>query len=368
MTRVAPSVVSVDAHGRGGMRYDAVLHWYAVILALSTLFLLLAGAFVTSTGSALAVPDWPLTYGHNPITYPWSKWVGGVFYEHGHRLTASAVGLLTIGLVVLLHWREPRAWLRRLGWLALVGVILQGVLGGMRVVLLLPPIASIIHAALAELFLCTVVSMAVFVSPMWHHAPANQPTLDRGAALRYLCAAMCLLIYMQIILGAVVRHSDSGLAIPDFPLNYGRLVPPMDEASIARLNEDRRWGEVWLPQTTRAQIATHFAHRVGAGVVTLVILFTLWKVRRATQGGPWFRTPMLTMLALLPVQVGLGAATVLTHRDKLPNSFHVMVGASLLASSVWLTLRVWRAYASAVPSMTPGFAASNANLPRGLPA
>src|SRR5690606_10877834 len=109
------------------------LHRYARLLVVATLLLLGAGGMVTSTNSGLSVPDWPTTYGHNMFTYPLSGMVGGIFYEHGHRLIASAVGMLTIGLVLFLWRVEPRRWVRRLGWLALLAVVVQGVLGGLTV-------------------------------------------------------------------------------------------------------------------------------------------------------------------------------------------------------------------------------------------
>ncbi|MBM4296282.1 MAG: cytochrome oxidase assembly protein, partial [Deltaproteobacteria bacterium] len=111
-------------------------HRLAVILACATFPLLFIGGLVTSLGVGLAVPDWPTTFGYNMILYPWSKMVGGIFYEHSHRLVASTVGLLTIALALIFWFYEPRRWLRWLGAAALALVIVQGVLGGLRVVLL----------------------------------------------------------------------------------------------------------------------------------------------------------------------------------------------------------------------------------------
>ena len=144
-----------------------MLHRFAQFVAGCTVLLVLAGSLVTSTGSGLAVPDWPTTYGWNMFTFPPSKWVGGIFYEHGHRLIASTVGFLTIILAVWLWLREPRRWMRWLGVGALGAVIAQGVLGGLTVLFFLPAAISTAHAGLAEIFFCLAVAIALFTSPRW---------------------------------------------------------------------------------------------------------------------------------------------------------------------------------------------------------
>ena len=159
------------------------LHRYAKLVAASTLLLIAAGGMVTSTGSGLSVPDWPNTYGWFMFSFPMDKWVGGIFYEHSHRLIASTVGFLTIVLAIW-TWRvEPRAWVRWLGLAALGAVILQGLLGGLTVLLLLPAPVSIGHAGLAQLFFCITLTLAVVTSPWWK---APHPALhdDHAAAAR----------------------------------------------------------------------------------------------------------------------------------------------------------------------------------------
>src|SRR5579859_3694161 len=141
---------------------DATPMWlraFTKFVAAATLFLIFAGAMVTSTGSGLAVPDWPLSYG---MVFP--PMVGGIFYEHGHRMVAATVGLLTVLQVIWLQLREPKRWLRILGWCGVGAVIAQGVLGGLTVLFLLPPAISIAHAGLAEIFFCINVSVAFFAS------------------------------------------------------------------------------------------------------------------------------------------------------------------------------------------------------------
>src|SRR5262249_37053908 len=131
-----------------------MLHRFATFVAGCTVLLILAGSFVTSAGSGLPVPAWPTTYGWNMFTFPPSKMVGGIFYEHGHRLIASGVGMLTIALTVWLWLTEPRRWLRWLGVGALAAVVAQGVLGGLTVLFFLPASVSTAHAGLAEIFFC----------------------------------------------------------------------------------------------------------------------------------------------------------------------------------------------------------------------
>src|SRR4051794_35034949 len=155
------------AEATAGKRAPRWHHRYATLVAACTVLLIAAGGMVTSTGSGLSVPDWPTTYGWTMFSFPMNKWVGGIFYEHGHRLIASTVGFLTIILAVWVGRVEPRRWVRRLGYAALGAVILQGLLGGITVLLFLPAPISIGHAALAQLFFCITLSLAVFTSPGW---------------------------------------------------------------------------------------------------------------------------------------------------------------------------------------------------------
>src|SRR6186997_2106869 len=147
-----------------------MLHKFAKFVAACTVLLVLAGSLVTSTNSGLSVPDWPTTYGWNMFTFPPSKWVGGILYEHGHRLIASTVGFLTIVLAAWLAVKDPRRWMKRLGAAALAAVILQGVLGGLTVLFFLPAAISTAHAGLAEIFFCMTVAIALFTSRGWTEA------------------------------------------------------------------------------------------------------------------------------------------------------------------------------------------------------
>jgi cytochrome c oxidase assembly protein subunit 15 len=299
---------------------------FAAIVAASTAVLIFAGGLVTSTGSGLSVPDWPNTYGWFMWAFPVSKMVGGIFYEHLHRLVASTVGFLIVILAIWLARAEPRRWVRRLGYLALAAVITQGILGGITVLWYLPDAISIAHASLAQIVFCLTVTIALVTSPGWKRVyvksqiPSPKSQVPRDITLERIAIVTTAVIYVQILLGATMRHTGAGLAIPDFPLAFGHLIPPF-------------WD---------SKIAIHFAHRVGAATVTLLVLATTSHVffhhgRRAE-----LRRPAILLLVLLALQITLGALTVLSHKQFVINSLHVVNGALVLVTSLVLTLRAHR--------------------------
>lgn len=307
-----------------------MLNVFSRVVALSTLILIFAGGLVTSTGSGLSVPDWPNTYGWFMFSFPLEKMVGGIFYEHGHRLIASTVGLFMVILAAWLWRSEPRRWVRRLGVLALAAVIVQGILGGITVLWFLPEPISISHAALAQIVFCLTVSIAVFTSRGWLQEYRPSTALGTGGAatampddrtLRRIAIATTGMIFVQILMGATMRHTEAGLAIPDFPLAFGHVVPPL-------------WD---------ARIAIHFAHRVGALLVTLLILATTSHVLFHHGRRPELRRPALLLLVLLCTQVTLGAYVIWTAKQFVVNSAHVATGAMVLGTSLVLTLRAHRA-------------------------
>jgi heme a synthase len=314
-----------------------MLHVYAIAVAISTAILILAGGMVTSTGSGLAVPDWPSTYGWFMFSFPLDKMVGGIFWEHGHRLIASTVGLLIVVLAAWLWRAEPRPLVRRLGYTALAAVIVQGLLGGITVLWFLPTPVSVAHASLAQIVFCLTVAIALLTSPGWRRGYVDRggPTPD-DRILQRLALAMVGVIYLQIVVGATMRHTGAGLAIPDFPLAFGRLVPPFWDAGIA----------------------VHFAHRVGAAIVTLLIL--------AAAGHVWYHhrprrelcRPSLLLVVLVAVQITLGALTVLTQRHEVINSLHVVTGGLVLITALVFTLRAHR-----VRFGVPGLAAGTGGAP-----
>lgn len=301
-----------------------MLPLFAALVAASTAVLIFAGGLVTSTGSGLSVPDWPNTYGWFMWAFPVSKMVGGIFYEHLHRLVASTVGFLIVVLAIWLARVEPRRWVRRLGYLALGAVIAQGVLGGITVLWYLPDAVSIAHASLAQIVFCLTTTIALVTSSGWKTSYGQLSTpnfqLPRDLTLERMAVITTVVIYVQIVIGATMRHTGAGLAIPDFPLAFGHLWPP-------------QWD---------SKIAIHFAHRVGAATVALLVVATAGHVlfhhwRRAE-----WRRPAMLLGALVVLQITLGALTVLSQKQFVVNSLHVVNGALVLVTSLVLTLRVHR--------------------------
>jgi cytochrome c oxidase assembly protein subunit 15 len=301
-------------------------HRYVKLVTVFTVLLIAAGGMVTSTDSGLSVPDWPTTYGWNMFTFPLSKWVGGIRYEHSHRLIASTVGFLTIIMAAWTWWVDPRRWVRRLGFAALGAVVLQGLLGGLTVLFYLPAPISIGHAALAQIFFCLTLTLALDTSQGWKTAA---DTVD-DKMLRRAAAATTALVFAQILIGATMRHTNAGLAIPDFPFAFGHVIPP-----------------VWNPR-----IAIHFAHRVGALIVTVAILVTTSHVFYHHRGRRDLVRPAFLLLLFLSMQVTLGAYVVWSGKDPLINTAHVVNGALVLGSALILSLR------SFAGSKVPGFYSS----------
>jgi cytochrome c oxidase assembly protein subunit 15 len=326
---------------------------FAALVAASTALLIFAGGLVTSTGSGLSVPDWPNTYGWFMWTFPISKMVGGIFYEHLHRLIASTVGFLIVVLAAWLWKAEPRAWVRKLGYVALAAVITQGVLGGITVLWYLPDAISIAHASLAQIVFCLTSAIALVTSRQWRQGYVDlrnpNPKSRRDTTLESMAIITTALIYLQIVIGATMRHTGAGLAIPDFPLAFGHLIPP-----------------VW-----DSKIAVHFAHRLGALTVAVVILATSGHVLFHHGRRRELRNPAILLLVLLIAQITLGALTVLSHKQFIINSLHVVNGALVLVTSLVLTLRAHRsrfaAYTPDAGSASPGFVAPRdpAYIPRG---
>jgi len=322
------------------------VHRFAVVTAGATLVLIFVGALVTSTGSALAVPDWPLSFGQ---VFP--PMVGGVLFEHGHRLVAACVGLLTVTLMVLLGQWEPRAWVRWLARGAVMTVLLQGTLGGVTVLFRLPLAVSVTHACLAQAFLCLVMALAVCTAPGWQEGLRPAPTQSRQGlrprasegqthaptqsrqhpaswveqkqpALPVLAAITAGMVYLQLILGALMRHMGAGLAIPDFPLAFGRLVPPLDSPAVV----------------------VHFLHRLGAIAVVLCVGWTVVRILSQYRAEKRLLRPALLLAGLVLLQLTLGALTIWTRRAVLPMTAHVAIGAAVLATSVVIMLRAVRLF------------------------
>jgi cytochrome c oxidase assembly protein subunit 15 len=182
------------------------LHRFAVLVACCTGLLIIAGALVTGNEAGLSVPDWPLSYGS--LMPPM---IGGIFYEHGHRMIAASVGLLTVILVIGLWREEPRRWVRHLGLWALAAVVCQGLLGGITVLLFLPTAISVVHGSLAQAFFCLVVTLAWVTSSHWSECITPLAIDTASIPLRRLALFATASVYVQLILGAILRHSKSGI-------------------------------------------------------------------------------------------------------------------------------------------------------------
>ncbi len=311
-------------------KFHPRLHRFALVTVGCTFRLLLAGALVTSTGSSLAVPDWPLSFG---TLFPEMK--GGVLFEHGHRLIAGTVATLMTLLAVAVQRTEERTWVKKLAWGALGAVLLQAVLGGVTVLLKLPTQVSVAHAGLAQIFFCLIVSLSLVTSRYWITETPDRLT-DRPSPIRSWALWTTILIYFQIVLGAVTRHSGAGLAILDFPLSFGQLLPP-------------EW---------TGAIALQFSHtRIGA---FLVLLFTAHTAYRACYHFPQEKGifyPAVAAGILVWLQCLLGLLILVSSKAIIPTSLHVIVGAATLASMLVLTLNSYRLFKKNKPQMS-------ANLPR----
>jgi cytochrome c oxidase assembly protein subunit 15 len=296
-------------------RSEAFRPWrfgFACLHVVCTYFLLIAGGTVTSMDAGLAVPDWPTSYGQLWfIPMP-----GNVFYEHGHRIVAQCVGLLTIVMAVWIWRTESRGWLRTFSLAMVAGVIVQGILGGLTVLYLLPPAVSVAHGCTAQLFFCGSIFWAYSQSREWRCTVR----CDRGHWLVGWCKLLAGAVFLQLVLGATVRHTGSALAIPDFPRALGQWIPPFEDPKVI----------------------AHFAHRLGALLVsaTVVTVF-VQALRRAHREG---RITWIAALLVLLVagQVALGAWTVLSSTAPQVATLHVVVGAAILGLTVFLGLRCSR--------------------------
>jgi len=293
------------------------LHRFAMLVAAATFGLLFAGGLVTTTGSGLAVPDWPLAYGR---LIPDFEHIG-IVYEYTHRVVAGVVLILTLGLMLFALRVERRRWVRNLAVLAMILVLVQAALGGVTVLFELPLAIAVSHAATAQAFFCLLVAFAVFTGARW---TAAEPQIERPAtpALTTLAVITTAVIYAQVLVGALMRHMGAGLVIPDFPLSFGQIVPPYFDEFVA----------------------VNFAHRCGAAVVAVMVVWLAARTMSSHRDEAWLRRPALAMLVLLAVQIALGALTVWTGRAVLPTTIHLVIGAALLATTLTLTLRSYRLY------------------------
>ena len=313
-----------------------MVHRIALIGSVATFFLIVVGGLVTSKGAGMSVPDWPTTYGYNMFLFPYSKWVGGIFWEHSHRLLASGIGLITLVLAAVTFWKERRGWVKGLALLAVLAVTSQGVLGGLRVTLYKDQI-GIFHAALAQSFfglllVITAVTGKGFLSGSWFG--------DRAAAsLRWIVVTGMLLTYFQLGVAATIRHQHAPLAIRDFPTAYGTLLPDTSGSALARINEDR--AHDLIAPVSSLQIYLQLAHRAGAVLLLLVVIITAVRAVSITPLGHWMRSWSLLWVGAILLQILLGGITIWTNKAADVATSHMALGALLTSFSILFTFRVF---------------------------
>jgi cytochrome c oxidase assembly protein subunit 15 len=399
------------------------LHWASLATALCTLVLIFIGGLVTSHKAGMSVPDWPNSYGYNMFLFPPSKWVGGILFEHTHRLMGTVVGfcatmmtllawapgksaagrrgialtfavitllnligtgamaiwpakfgltppasdfshvlsqgLVTevgLGLCVLIAWfcrnPEPRRWVRWLATACLLVICVQGLLGGLRVDLINLTLAMI-HGCFAQASFCLIV-LAWIVTGEWWTGVEKTPFSGRpqGGARPYgpplkglvaLAVAAVIIVYGQLILGAVMRHLQAGLAIPDLPLAYGHWLPPTSVDELHSINTMRVL-KLDLEPVTLGQIWLHYAHRMGAIVVSVTLIGLIVHIFRKHRDRSDLTIPATVLAVLLATQVTLGILTVYWKKPADVASLHVATGALVLVTSFLVAVRALRLY------------------------
>ncbi len=297
------------------------IRWLSTVLACLTFLLIGLGGVVNTTGSGLSVPDWPTTYGRHLFLYPPSEWRGGILYEHTHRLVAALVGLLSF-VHVLWSWLmfrgEQHRWFRMVSLGAFFLVLLQGILGGLTVLFRLPTAISTSHAMVAHTFFAGTLVLALGTQRSWYALPESVPAVEHG--LLRLSAVTWAVTFVQVLFGALTRHTYSALAIPDFPLVFGGLVPP---------------ASAW-----NYQVLLHYVHRVvGFVLAALMVWQGIWLWRRWTPGVSGIGVAGIVVVI---VQILLGGWLVWSFRSVFPTALHGITGTAIWALNTLIFVRLWR--------------------------
>lgn len=316
--------------------YKPALAWFAALGAAWVFGVVTLGAFTTSIHAGMAFPDWPLSNGSiNP-----QGWLTEIdkFAEHSHRLFGMVMGVLAIGLVTGLQLREERGWVRKLGWAALAIVILQGFIGGKRVLLdslavpgfemSLGQMLRIPHGILAQVYVCMLFAIASSLSRPWIEGPGATTASSTGSAvpqkIRVLAVIATSLVFVQLIVAAVMRHNNAGLAIPTFPLTpEGGLIPAA-------------WD---------FRVAIHFAHRAMALVIAVALVSLATALWRSPMVGRGLKRAAALIVTLLVIQILLGGAAIWTLRGPFYTTAHVIGGVSIFAVVFTVT---WWSYREAI--------------------
>lgn len=316
------------------------LHWFAVLTAIFTFLLLGMGGLVTSHEAGMSVPDWPTSFGYNMYALPIKFWKGGVFYEHTHRLLASVVGFMIIIQAIWLWMKDPRKWMKWLGASSFLLVASQGVIGGLRVVMSEDQL-GILHGVIAQLFFIMTCAMALFTSSFWQKIP-EQAKINVPRSLRTLVLATTVLVFLQLILGATMRHQHAGLSISDFPLAHGKIWPDTSPDAITRYNAERI--EITnVNPITAFQVILQMIHRIVAlGIFIFVAICAIQTHRQLGKRDALTKFAYF-WLGLIILQIGLGAATIWTNKAADVATAHVLVGAlSLVTGALWCIIAFGR--------------------------
>lgn len=319
---------------RPASHYDRNLAIFASIGAAWVFVLVTLGAFTTSIGAGMIFPDWPLSNGSlNP--HGWLHNIA-MFAEHSHRLSAGIMSTVMIALAIWISRVDRRGWLRSLAWFGVGLVLAQAVVGGLRVLLDRYNIESIqitvgrlfamLHACLAQAFVCTLIAVAVSCTRSW-----QTRAIPVSATVRKAGVLCCILLFVQLAIAAVMRHSGAGLAIPTFPYSTADAH--------------------WLPASWDFRVAIHFAHRVMAVILAIALPTFVFLVRRAAGATLAMRAAASALLSLIVLQILLGAEIILTMRQPEMTTAHVLVGAMTLATTFWLT---WVAHRDAIEGGAAG--------------
>jgi len=289
---------------------------FAKLTCLSTYLLIVVGSLVTTTGSGLAVPDWPLSFGQ---FFPEMK--GGVLFEHGHRMVAGTVGIMMTVLAIWIWLVDSRRWLKMFALGAWFAVVAQAILGGITVLNQLPVAVSVSHAGLAMIFFAMTAFIALATDKSWDAIREKVGQSTPSASLTKFTIAAAAIVYLQIMFGAIMRHMGAGMAIPDWPLSYGEIIPPRLEV---------------------ATIAFNFAHRTWAWVTAAALVVLFFAVRRHAQRQHGLHTWAHLLAGLVFVQILLGAWTVWSIKDYVVTTLHVATGAAIWVTSVAVMIRTLR--------------------------
>lgn len=312
---------------------NVLLRRFSKLSVIATIILIFVGALVKSFEVGLSVPDWPTTYGYQMFAFPWTDMVGGIFYEHGHRMLATVVGALTLVLAIWLGFRESRKSIKILGYTALALVIIQGLLGGLTVLFYLPTIISLLHGVIAQTFLLILIFIAFLLSKEF-----SNHSFEEDLNKKYILWLLSV-IYIQLIIGAWMRHTNSGLAIFDFPLTAEYWIPMFNNEMLTVINDWRF--EVDLPDVTLFQVVIHFIHRCNGYIIFgLAGLLGYKFLKDKNRCSKRIINNVYLILTLVVLQIIFGAFAIWTLKGPVITSIHVVNGAAVMGATFLLLLRM----------------------------